>query len=84
LKARELSLRKNNHLSEHDSLFLDTLLSFDLDYVSEKNLKLKLFEVGFNEDSYTQTKRKLLFRGYIGSIYGNITLEKKAMDEKNM
>jgi len=77
-------LRKNNQLSEYDSLFLDALLNFSLDYVSEKNLKLKLFEMGFNEDSYTQTKRKLLFGGYIGSIYGNITLEKKALEEKKV
>ncbi len=76
-------MRKNNQLTEYDFLFLDVLASFGRNYVSEINLKSKLFEIGFNDESFTQTKRKLLFRGYIGLIYGNITLEKKALERKN-
>lgn len=82
IETRELRLRKNNQLSDYDYLFLDVLSSFGLDHVSEINLKSKLLSMGFNEDTFNQTKRKLLFRGYIGFIYGNITLEKKAI-EKN-
>lgn len=78
----EIMLRKTNELTESDQLFLDTLSDYRLDHVSENNLKLKLFEMGFNEDDFNKTKRKLLFRGYIGLIYGNITLEKKIVNRK--
>jgi len=40
-------------------------------------LKIKLFKYGIDEEQFVTIKRRLLFNGYIGSVYGNITLEKK-------
>jgi hypothetical protein len=40
-------------------------------------LRKKLIEHGINEEQFVNIKRRLLFNGYIGSVYGNITLQKK-------
>ncbi|MBN1682883.1 hypothetical protein JW865_04950 [Candidatus Bathyarchaeota archaeon] len=75
-------MRKDNELSESERLFLDTLSKYGLGHVTENNLKLKLVGMGFDEEDFNKIKRKLLFRGYIGLIYGNITLEKKLINDK--
>ena len=68
---------KKLELTEDDLLFLDTLHKCNFDQVSEANLKTKLQEHGMAESTYNTVKRKLLFARFIGSIYGNLTLEKK-------
>ena len=64
-------------LTEDDLLFLDTLHGCGFDHVSEGNLKGKLQEHGMAESTYNAVRRKLLFARFIGSVYGNLTLEKK-------
>ena len=68
---------KKPELTEDELLFLDTLQSCGFSYTSESNLKAKLKKHGMSESTYQTVKRKLLFARYIGSIYGNLTLEKK-------
>jgi hypothetical protein len=69
-------------LTEEEILFLDTLCGFGYDHATEKNIKAKLLELGFDDAKFAVVKRRLLFSGYIGSIYGNLTLEKKDYREK--
>jgi hypothetical protein len=64
-------------LNEEDFLFLDTLTSFGYGHVSEAKLKNRLLELGVNETIYNAIKKRLLFGRVIGSVYGNITLERK-------
>jgi hypothetical protein len=64
-------------LDKEELLFLDTLFDCGRGHVSEANLKQRLMVHGFNEERYSAVKRRLLFARYIGSIYGNITLEKR-------
>jgi hypothetical protein len=68
---------KKLELTEDDLLFLDTLHGCNFDQVSEPNLKNKLQEHGMAESTYNTVRRKLLFARFIGSVYGNLTLEKK-------
>ena len=65
------------NLSEEEILFLKTLDNFEGDHASDESLKIKLFKYGIDEEQFVTIKRRLLFNGYIGSVYGNITLEKK-------
>ena len=69
--------KKTLILSEDDLLFLDTLQGCSFDQASEGMLKGKLQEHGMGESTYNAVRRKLLFARFIGSIYGNLTLEKK-------
>ncbi len=71
MKNRKLELTKD------DLLFLDTLVDYRFDHVSEAKLKGKLQELGMGESLYNATRRKLLFSRFIGSVYGNLTLENK-------
>jgi hypothetical protein len=64
-------------LTDDDLLFLETLQGFGFDHVSEKALREKLQDHGMTESTYNAVRRKLLFARFIGSVYGNITLEKK-------
>jgi hypothetical protein len=68
---------KKLELTEDDLLFLDTLHGCGFDHFSEGNLKIKLQEHGMGESTYNAVRRKLLFARFIGSVYGNLTLEKK-------
>lgn len=68
---------KKLELNEDDVLFLDTLHGCGFDHVSEAKLKVLLQEHGMAESTYNAVRRKLLFARFIGSIYGNLTLEKK-------
>jgi hypothetical protein len=69
-------------LTEEDILFLDTLSGFGYGHATEKNVKAKLLELGFDEARFAAVKRRLIFGGYIGSVYGNLTLEKKDYREE--
>ncbi len=68
---------KKFELTEDELLFLDTLHGCSFDQVSEANLKNQLKERGMAESTYNTVRRKLLFARFIGSVYGNLTLEKK-------
>jgi len=69
-------------LTEEEILFLDTLSGFGHGHATEKNVRPKLLELGFDDARFTAVKRRLLFGGYIGSVYGNLTLERKDYREE--
>ena len=77
LGAGDVVVGKQIELTEDDLLFLDTLNGCGFDHVSEGSLKGKLQEHGMAESTYNAVRRKLLFARFIGSVYGNLTLEKK-------
>lgn len=64
-------------LTTDELLFLDTLFDCGHDHVSDAQLKTRLLSMGFSEETYGKVKMKLLFARYVGSVYGNVTLEKK-------
>jgi hypothetical protein len=65
------------NLSKEEILFLKTLDNFEGDHTSNESLKIILLEHGIDEEQFDAIKRRLLFNGYIGSVYGNVTLQKK-------
>lgn len=65
------------NLSKEEILFLKTLDNFEADHTTNESLKSKLMEHGIDEEQFITIKRRLLFNGYIGSVYGNITLQRK-------
>jgi hypothetical protein len=67
---------KKLQLTEDDLLFLDTLQGCGFGHVSEGKLREKLQDHGMAESTYNVVRRKLLFARFIGSVYGNLTLEK--------
>jgi hypothetical protein len=75
--GRDVVGSKKPELTEDDLLFLDTLNGCGFGHVSEANLKSRLQEHGMAESTYNTVKHKLLFARFIGSVYGNLTLEKK-------
>jgi hypothetical protein len=64
-------------LNTDDILFLDTLYNCGHNHVSDAQLKALLLSIGFSEEKYSKVKMKLLFARYVGSVYGNVTLENK-------
>ena len=64
-------------LSDEEILFLKTLDSFEGGHVADESLRKKLKAMGIEEELFNSIKRNLIFKGYIGSVYGNITLEKR-------
>lgn len=69
-------------LSDRELLFLNTLLKMQHGHCSQGFLQLKLQEQGVEREEFKQLKKKLLYAGYIGLVYGNITLEKKDYKRK--
>ncbi len=67
---------KKLQLTEDELLFLDTLQGCGFGHVSEGKLREKLQDHGMAESTYNTVRRKLLFARFIGSVYGNLTLEK--------
>jgi len=66
-------------LSEREILFLRALCSYQHGHVSQDTLKAKLGDMGVEEQEYKQLKKKLLYSGVIGVVYGNVTLEDKSI-----
>jgi hypothetical protein len=64
-------------LSEEEMLFLEILASHEGYHTTDKNLRDKLAIYGIKNKKYSDLKRKLIFEGYIGTVYGNVILEKK-------
>ena len=69
-------------LSDRELLFLNTLLKMQHGHCSQEFLQLKLQEKGIESEEFKQLKKKLLYDGYIGIVYGNITLERKDYKRK--
>ena len=63
--------------SEKEILFLRKLSKYGHGHVSQTTLKQDLEEEGIEPEDFNKIKRKLLFSGIIGIVYGNITIEKK-------
>jgi hypothetical protein len=69
-------------LSEREILFLRALCSYQHGHVSQDTLMAKLGEMGVEEQEYKQLKRKLLYSGVIGVVYGNVTIEDRSVLER--
>ncbi|MHA1885127.1 MAG: hypothetical protein ACW96S_08760 [Promethearchaeota archaeon] len=65
-------------LSKEEQYFLDLLDNAKGNHATETYLRRKLKDKGIEEEDFINIKRKLIFSGYIGSVYGNIILETKA------
>jgi hypothetical protein len=68
-------------LNEREALFLRTLGSFAHGHVGQDTLRSKLLDQGMDEQEFKTVKKKLLYSGVIGIVYGNITLEDKGLRE---
>jgi hypothetical protein len=68
-------------LNEREALFLRTLGSFAHGHVGQDTLRSKLLEQGMDEQEFKTVKKRLLYSGVIGIVYGNITLEDKGLRE---
>lgn len=71
-------------LSSRELLFLDSLCILEHGHCTQDFLRSKLEAQGMDANEFKQVKRKLLLNGYIGIVYGNITLEKKNYIDKRL
>jgi len=67
------------NFSEREEMFIRALCSFSHGHVGQGTLKDKLAGLGMDEDEFKQVKKRLLYSGAIGIVYGNITLEDKSL-----
>jgi hypothetical protein len=63
--------------TEKEVFFLKTIIKYGHGHVTQTTLQQDLEKGGIMFDEYKQIKRKLLFAGVIGVVYGNITIENK-------
>ncbi|MCW4048372.1 MAG: hypothetical protein NWE89_01415 [Candidatus Bathyarchaeota archaeon] len=68
-------------LTDSELLFLRALCRFEHGHVSQDTLRARLEEQGFEGDEFKKVKKKLLYAGMIGIVYGNITFEDKSILE---
>ena len=66
-------------LTEKEKLFIEALCSYPHGHVTQDSLKGKLKAQGFTDDEFKDTKKRLLYSGVIGIVYGNITLEDESL-----
>jgi hypothetical protein len=71
-------------LTEKEKLFIEALCSYPHGHVTQDSLKGKLEALGFTSDEFKDTKKRLLYSGVIGIVYGNITLEDESFREQLM
>ena len=71
-------------LTSRELLFLDSLCIMEHGHCTQDFLRSKLKAQGMDEKEFIQVKKKLLLNGYIGIVYGNITLEKKNYLDKRL
>lgn len=64
-------------LSPNEEIFLRRLCSLEHGHCSQDFLMTQLEEQGIEADEFKIIKKKLLYAGYIGVVYGNITIENK-------
>ena len=73
-------------LTEREKLFIKTLCSYPHGHVTQDSLRSKLENLGLPQNEFKEIKKRLLYSGVIGIVYGNITLEdetlRKQLDEE--
>ena len=69
-------------LTEREKLFIKTLCSYPHGHVAQDSLRFKLKNLGVPQNEFKEIKKRLLYSGVIGIVYGNITLEDETMCKK--
>jgi hypothetical protein len=69
-------------LTEKEKLFLKALCSYPHGHVTQDSLRDRLEALGFTADEFKVVKKRLLYSGVIGIVYGNITLEDESLREQ--
>jgi hypothetical protein len=69
-------------LTADETLFLKALCSYEHGHVGQDTLRIKLEDQGMGSEQFKKVKKKLLYSGIIGIVYGNITIEDKTIVEK--
>jgi hypothetical protein len=69
-------------LTEREKLFIKALCSYQHGHVTQDSLRSRLENLGFTNDEFKETKKRLLYSGVIGIVYGNITLEDESVREQ--
>lgn len=69
-------------LTEREKLFIKTLCSYQHGHVTQDTLRGKLENLGVTQDEFKEIKKRLLYSGAIGIVYGNITLEDETLREQ--
>ncbi len=69
-------------LTEREKLFIKTLCSYQHGHVTQDTLMGKLETLGVTKEEFRDIKKRLLYSGAIGIVYGNITLEDETLREQ--
>lgn len=69
-------------LTEREKHFVKVLCSYQHGHVTQDSLRGRLQAEGFTEDEFKDVKKRLLYSGVIGIVYGNITLEDESLCEQ--
>jgi len=69
-------------LTEKEKLFLKALCSYPHGHVTQDSLRGRLQAEGFTAEEFKATKKRLLYSGVIGIVYGNITLEDESLRDQ--
>jgi len=69
-------------LTEKEKLFIEALCSYPHGHVTQDSLRGRLEAHGFTADEFKDIKKRLLYSGVIGIVYGNITLEDESLREQ--
>ncbi|MCK4317939.1 hypothetical protein KAW53_04165 [Candidatus Bathyarchaeota archaeon] len=69
-------------LTEREKLFMKALCSYQHGHVTQDTLRGKLKNLGVTPDEFKEIKKRLLYSGVIGIVYGNITLEDETIREQ--
>lgn len=68
--------------NEKELAFLRIICQSQHEHVTQDTVKAQLVEAEIlTPDEFKQVKKKLLYSGVIGIVYGNITIEKKEILE---
>ena len=68
--------------SEKELAFLRILCSSQHEHISQDSVETRLVESEIlTPEEFKQVKKKLLYSGVIGIVYGNITIEKREIFE---
>ena len=69
-------------LTEREKLFIKALCSYPHGHVTQDTLRGRLETLGVTPDEFKDIKKRLLYSGVIGIVYGNITLEDETLREQ--
>ncbi len=69
-------------LTEREKLFIKALCSYPHGHVAQDSLRGKLEGLGVTGEEFKDIKKRLLYSGAIGIVYGNITLEDETLREQ--